>query len=432
MSDPCLEDLAYASYGGVGFWVETDDGKYGRRIVSHEYPMRDTPFHEDLGEAVNTWSVKAYVYGASATAQKDALVAVCRQRGAQMLVLPAETPFMAVCPQVSHQRAKDRLGWFEITMEFKRDGGASAGPTPIVIFERVLNALTQGVGAAFGAAFGELMVTTGALGFVGANAVGRVLVLGDTLMSLVQQGPVDTTIAAGLIADIDGLTSAAPTLLQPPPDQVAGVFCSDPSFVKPDVPYYAPENAFRDSGAGLALALTVGDLVRRTCDNMAASDALSAARGLTTFSVAEYPAISESISDKADAVNAAMFCSLVRVNAWLQYARAATQAPFATRALAVTARANLVVALDAEIENLGTNGEVIAAVAEVRDQGAKMLSAMIATTSAIVTVYAPNSMPALYWAYRLYSDPSRAQDLVDYNDVENPAFMPMTFSAKAG
>ncbi|TNY06237.1 DNA circularization protein, partial [Escherichia coli] len=46
----CIDDLRPASFRGVGFFVASDQGEYGRRGPVHEYPNRDNPYFEDLGE----------------------------------------------------------------------------------------------------------------------------------------------------------------------------------------------------------------------------------------------------------------------------------------------------------------------------------------------------------------------------------------------
>lgn len=429
--DPCLPELLPASYGGVGFFVDNDDGKYGRRIVKHSYPMRDIPYLEDLGEDVNDWTVKAYVFGPDAVAQKDALIAVCRSRGAKPLILPADA-LSAVCHTASVTRSKDKAGWFDFTLSFTRDNGAGAGPfVSSILFERALADTATLVANAFGLLFGEAMAVGDVLDFVPANQVGRVQTYAATMLSMVQSGPVSTATSADIITQIDGLSANAYALIRPPVDQVAGIFCSDASFVKPDTPYYNMSSAFRDSGAAVALALTVADLTGRVLDNLAPVDARRAAVTLASFSIAESAPISASVSDLADSINGHLFNALVRVQGCLQWARAVAQAPYALRADAITARANIVTIMDSQIELLGTEGEAVLAVMNARDLCAKMLSDLILNIAPVITVYAPQSLPSLYWASRLYGDVSRAQELADSNNVTNPNFMPMLFKAKS-
>jgi prophage DNA circulation protein len=49
----------------------------------------------------------------------------------------------------------------------------------------------------------------------------------------------------------------------------------------------------------------------------------------------------------------------------------------------------------------------------------------------VIEVEANAPLPAIVHAWRLYSDPLRAGELVARNNVPHPAFMPLTFEALA-
>ena len=49
----------------------------------------------------------------------------------------------------------------------------------------------------------------------------------------------------------------------------------------------------------------------------------------------------------------------------------------------------------------------------------------------VLTIDAVATMPAIWWAYRLYQDPARAGELVARNGVKHPQFMPQQFEALA-
>jgi len=59
------------------------------------------------------------------------------------------------------------------------------------------------------------------------------------------------------------------------------------------------------------------------------------------------------------------------------------------------------------------------------------LTQLMANLAPVVTISSPQSMPALWWAWRLYQDPTRAVDLVLRNNVVHPSFMPLSFEALA-
>ena len=54
------QNLRPASFRGVAFDVAESAGRSGgRAIVTHEFPLRDLPFNEDLGAATHTYEIDA-------------------------------------------------------------------------------------------------------------------------------------------------------------------------------------------------------------------------------------------------------------------------------------------------------------------------------------------------------------------------------------
>ena len=53
--------LREASFRGVPFEVDDVEASGGRRVVLHEYPLRDTPYREDLGRRAREFSVRGYI-----------------------------------------------------------------------------------------------------------------------------------------------------------------------------------------------------------------------------------------------------------------------------------------------------------------------------------------------------------------------------------
>jgi len=51
--------LRKARFRGVEFWVAADETSIGRRVVFHEYPLRDIPCAQDLGRRGRRYEVGA-------------------------------------------------------------------------------------------------------------------------------------------------------------------------------------------------------------------------------------------------------------------------------------------------------------------------------------------------------------------------------------
>ena len=56
-----FNNLRQASFRGAKFEVDDVDASGGRRLVKHEYPLRDVPYTEDMGRKAREYSVKAFV-----------------------------------------------------------------------------------------------------------------------------------------------------------------------------------------------------------------------------------------------------------------------------------------------------------------------------------------------------------------------------------
>ncbi|WP_166802241.1 DNA circularization N-terminal domain-containing protein [Microvirga pakistanensis] len=89
------------SFKGIPFWVEQDGEEGRRRLPIHEFPMRNDPFIEDLGEADRQYDVTAYLVGDLSSPEASGLVAQLASRGPGLLVLPTYGPSWPAAPPSS-------------------------------------------------------------------------------------------------------------------------------------------------------------------------------------------------------------------------------------------------------------------------------------------------------------------------------------------
>ncbi|MFJ3010361.1 MULTISPECIES: DNA circularization protein [Pseudomonas] len=66
--------LLPASFRGVGFWIDQVKTPVGRKGQLHEYPQRDLPYFEDLGQQARTHDLTAFIIGADCLEQRDKLL----------------------------------------------------------------------------------------------------------------------------------------------------------------------------------------------------------------------------------------------------------------------------------------------------------------------------------------------------------------------
>ncbi len=79
--------LLPASFRGVGFWVDQAKTPVGQKGQLHEYPQRDQPFFEGLGQQAKIHDLTAFIVGPDCLEQRDKLLKALEE-GAGELVHP--------------------------------------------------------------------------------------------------------------------------------------------------------------------------------------------------------------------------------------------------------------------------------------------------------------------------------------------------------
>lgn len=442
----CIDDLRPASFRGVHFWTEGDKGTYGRRNAVHEYPMRDDPDVEDLGEKAQKYSVNGYLVGDDWMSQRDALVAACRARGPAILQLPADGPRLVACDTLVVSRTKDACGYFGVQMEFTSANNVVA-PSSTGSIESLIGSLLVSAIPVFTANFDTAYVAANTLPYVSDNQLARITALSGALIDSVEGTPsINADVSTGLIqsaltmfnlaqAYTDPGTDSAYLAAQPVPAQYI-------SRVADDLGYTATGNVtgVTLTNGAAAIVPVVATMLNNLGNSLLPEDAVAVLTDYATWSVNEtiladisidpvtLQPILVSVSDTADAVNGMVFCGTVRSFALIKLAQAISAMQFRTRTLAIQARANIVELFNLQIE-MFTEDAIVNILLRARDYAVQSVTQTMATLVPVVTISASLSKPSLYWADRLYRDVSRATELSDRNDAHSPAFMPSTFEA---
>jgi prophage DNA circulation protein len=87
-----FDGLRDASFRGVPFETDTRELGGGRRLAKHEYPLRDTPYAEDLGRKAAEYPVEAYLVQGRKydyAQARDALIKALNDRGPGTLIHPS-------------------------------------------------------------------------------------------------------------------------------------------------------------------------------------------------------------------------------------------------------------------------------------------------------------------------------------------------------
>lgn len=120
--------LRQASFRGVQFAVTSASNNAGRRTQLHEYPLRDTPYVEDLGRATRTYSMTAIVVGTDYIYRTKRLMAALEKAGPGKLVHPWLGELNVVPSEVGQVSFDRKLGQATITLKFT-EAGALENPS---------------------------------------------------------------------------------------------------------------------------------------------------------------------------------------------------------------------------------------------------------------------------------------------------------------
>lgn len=429
-----LSTLWPASYKGVPFFVEKDGEEGSRRLVIHEFPMRDAPFIEDLGEGPRYYDVTAYVVGDSADALATALIATFASIDAGVLVLNTHGPIKARCMSFGRDRSKDKHGYIAIKAKFVRDdenvassspGGSLLGGVSAVAMSAagLANSVVSAIDAVtsvIGAVFSAVTSVIGVVDFVFDAVIGVI----ETVAAVV-----DTIISvAAVVTDVIDLPAWVVSL-----DQDAYDVISDVRNAANDLVADAPDYIDRTTGASPEYADRVFEMVRDLGSVMKPRDAARAfVEAIEQFQDVPVPTTAPPAVQQA-AINANETRRVFRAAALCAYTEAVVRDRYASRGEGITARADLVELFGAEIEMLigAERAQAFVALSNVRNAAVAFLSQAINDLAPIVTVEANVSLPSLYWSWRLYQDPTRAGELVARNAVPHPSFFPNRFEALA-
>ena len=77
--------LLPASFRGVGFWVDQAKTPVGKKGQLHEYPQRDLPFFENLGQQAKIHDLTAFIVGPDCLEQRDKLLKALEQVSGELV-----------------------------------------------------------------------------------------------------------------------------------------------------------------------------------------------------------------------------------------------------------------------------------------------------------------------------------------------------------
>lgn len=394
-----ISQLRPASFRGLSFMMPSDDKASGRRIVTHEYPGRDEPSHEDLGASPNEFNIEAVIAGKSFLADADAFAAALAQKGAGSLVHPYYGSLnVIVTSPVRRGHSYDAVG--EVRFQFTvQKYGEMIYPAAIANTVSGLSLASESLFKSIEAEFSEHFKIDGLQDFLLDDALGRLSTLSSTITSLMSKS---------------GLIAAARQFLPPSWDiagnlagQAIGMFKSFAGSTKPKQKAVI--------GSSTVSSSTVS--ARSVLDVMTSATQIN----------------SGSVSGRAIRIdNAQALDLLFRAGALAAAAEAAKYATYDSREDALAVRNRVANNIESLVEALGNAGydqswrdsrNVLSAI--TRD-----ISDRIGRLPKTVKIQSAAPRPSLALANRLYGDDptnlfEKASDIASRNKVRHPGMIPV-------
>ncbi len=116
------EKYRKASFRGVEFWPIDGDAEHGRRIATHEYPLRDIGLSEDLGKRAALINLQGRVVGEDFLGQAQRLIEACNKPGPGALVHPLFGTLQVVCKECRPNWTLSRKGEVVFSLSFMEEG----------------------------------------------------------------------------------------------------------------------------------------------------------------------------------------------------------------------------------------------------------------------------------------------------------------------
>lgn len=380
--------LQPASFRGVAFKFESADASGGRRAQTHEYPMRDTPWTEDLGRKARTVSLNAYVLGADYMAARDALIAALDAAGAGTLVHRywGELQVVVTDYRISESSGEGGIARFSISFA---EAGSQTFPAARTDTAEALASQVEKTRAAAQKTYAAVHRVAGLPGWVSAASVADFSGALDAIDNLTAQLTPDLTLLAEIQLAAGRVAGMLGDLIRVPVSAAAAIDARIRALAQ--VPS-SPRDAFT------ALTALFG------------RDAAPAAAATTP-------------SNQQAAVNRGATAALVRQLAVTEAAGLLQSAEFDSAIAAAEARDTVLNAIDSEAAAT-LDDALFRALSSLAAAVTRAVAARSDSLARIGTVRFSATLPALVVAHRVYGDATRADEIVSRNRVRHPGFVP--------
>lgn len=377
-----------ASFRGVPFLVESSERAGGRRVVVHEFPLRDQPFVEDLGMRARTFRVDGFLVGDDYLDRRDDLIAALEDTsGPGELVHPYHGILRAICVNLSVRETRAEGGMAVFSMEFAET--PAQAPVPVTEADPV-GRVGDAADAAIDATEAEFEGRYSATGLPSFALASAATALSNITAGMgVALAPVVSTTQelAAMTGAIRTITDTASTLVRTP----AGIL-----------------GGFRDVILGLVetTASAPGDVMRALVRAYGSDPGPDAPE---TTATREH--------ERANQV--ALVGGLRQVMA-IEAARLAPITTYDSIEEATDARDDIAALL--EDQATGAGDTAYPALVNLRSEVLRAVPGNT-TFARVLTITLRSQIPSLLLAHRLYGSVDRETDVIARNQISHPGFV---------
>ncbi|WP_304308062.1 DNA circularization protein [Pseudacidovorax intermedius] len=400
-----------ASWRGVPFYTTEAVLKLGRRNVLNEYPMRDTPYVDDLGRKARTYHVEGYLIGEDYLDDRRDLEEALETEGPGELVHPRYgRVWVSLLGEAEFRESFKEQGISRFTATFVEDSD-NRQPEAVTDTANAVESAAAAADDAAAAAFAEDLDVEGPQvlsDLAELDLLGAVNDLVDLARSSMQPALLGDLVdaATGVVDDAMALLRTPQTLA----DTLAGLYVDTVAGVRGLVdgltaPHLGLMTGLQGLNAGAAVNMATHQAAR----------AAAAAGGVVA-------------TPSRTVLNAAAQADLVRRLAVTAQARllalGMTEGAVLTASDAVAWRDALTAQIDAELEGADPDAATARALMQVRAGVVRDVATraeLLKQRSSFTTLAV---LPAVVVAHRVYQDATRADELVERNAVRHPAFVP--------
>lgn len=443
--------LLPASFRGVTFGVADAETLLGRRVVLHEYPLRDDPYGEDLGRKAREFTINAFVIGDNYLSARDALVAALESPGAGTLVHPT-LGTKSVLPLPSRLTFKNTEGGIEYFQLTFVEAGSNSFPSSALDTSGFTSLKADAGISDFMNNFSQLFSVINFPDFLATNSKNNLIgsIFGSVgsfvptsssfvgiLQNILQSQSISNsplplgTIPIGSLPTPDPTSSINYSTLQ---SSIQTFSTNAGTLISTPAPAPVPTSttggvSISATPQPLPLAASMTDLIVQLTqlypNNI--QTAIVAQMQLFNNFGSNLPSVPLTTTERLqEAINQQQLIDLVKNTALAEMARATSVINWASRQDALNTLNQILDLMEPQLLYLADNGydSSYNSMNNIRVAMVKDVNTRASTLKNIKTVQTNYSIPALVFAYKQYGDASQESDVVARNKIRNPVFIP--------